>query len=290
MAFLFQIRRIGKRWGDLALDLAGSARPVADPAWDAQVTGPFAVSPQDEKGHAVNRTVLVFPVLPGKAESDIKSIAERFRADPEAYFGSRQRAGVTLERVYWQNTPMGDFVIAYLETERGIGETLSVLAAQDTELDRYFAAKVKEIHGVDITEPPKGPPPETVGEWVDPEVTERRRGMGFCAPLIPGQEGRGRAWAQDTFGQEGMTTSRRALGQNIEVVTLTYAPHGPVAGIYLEGDDPFEANRIFATSTEPFDVAFRQELSSLFPPAIDFNQPVPGITEIFDSLALPKRS
>jgi hypothetical protein len=87
-----------------------------------------------------------------------------------------------------------------------------------------------------------------------------------------------------------MTTSRRDLGENIEVVTLTYAPHGPVAGIYLEGDDPFDANRTFATSTEPFDVAFRQELSSLFPPAIDFNQPVPGITEIFDSLALPKRS
>ena len=53
------------------------------------------------------RTVLPFPVLAGKTEADIRSIADRFKADPEGYFESRQRAGVTLERAYWQHTPDG---------------------------------------------------------------------------------------------------------------------------------------------------------------------------------------
>jgi hypothetical protein len=83
-----------------------------------------------------------------------------------------------------------------------------------------------------------------------------------------------------------MTTSRRAFGQNVEVVTLTETPQGPICGVYVEATDPFEANRTFAASTEPFDVAFKDELRVLFPPFIDFSQPVPGVTEIFDSLAL----
>ena len=87
-----------------------------------------------------------------------------------------------------------------------------------------------------------------------------------------------------------MTTSRRALGQNLEVVTLTETPQGPICGVYIEGTDPFEANRTLAASTKPFDVEFRQELKSLFPPFIDFDQPVPGVTEIFDSHALAQRA
>jgi len=234
----------------------------------------------------MQRSALVFPVLEGKTEADIRLIAERFKADPEGYLESRRRAGTTLERAYWQNTPMGDFVIGYMESDRSALDVLGVWAEQATEIDRFFAATVKQVHGIDIADVPAGPPPQTVGEWVDPEVAERRRGMAFCAPLAPGQEDRGRAWAKEIFGSEDMTTSRRALNQNVEVVTLTETPQGPVCGVYLEGVDPFEANRTLAASTEPFDVAFKDELRVLFPPFIDFSQPVPGVTEIFDSQAL----
>jgi hypothetical protein len=236
------------------------------------------------------RTVLPFPVLAGKTEADIRSIAERFESDPEAYFRSRQGAGVTLERAYLQHTPMGDYVVAYVESERSAADVLSTLAGQATDLDHFFADTLKAVHGIDITQLPDGPPPETIGEWVDPVVTARRRGMAFCAPVIAGQESRGAAWTKGTFGEEGMTTSRRALGQNVEVVTLTDTQQGPIAGIYLEGMDPYEGNRTFAASTEPFDVAFKRELGTLFPAFVDFNKPVEGITEIFDSLSLPRRA
>jgi len=238
----------------------------------------------------MQRTTLVFPVLAGKREADIMRIADRFQADPEGYFESRCRAGVSLERAYLQHTPMGDFVIAYGESDRSAADVVDAYAKQATEIDRFFVSTVKEVHGVDLSEVPEGPPPQTIGEWVDIAVTERRRGMAFCAPLAPGQEDRGRAWSKEIYGPQEMTTSRRAFGQNVEVVTLTETPQGPVCGVYVEATDPFEANRTFAASREPFDVAFKEELRVLFPPLINFDQPVPGVTEIFDSHTLAHRA
>lgn len=103
-------------------------------------------------------------------------------------------------------------------------DVVRACAEQATEIDRFFAAKVKEVEGIDITEVPAGPPPQTAGEWVDTAVAERRRGIAFCAPLAPEQEDRTRAWAKETFGSDGVTTSMRVFNQNVQVVTLTETP------------------------------------------------------------------
>jgi hypothetical protein len=237
----------------------------------------------------MGRIALPFPVLPGKTEADIRSISERFKSDPEEYAESRRRGGVTLERAYWQHTPMGDFVVAYVESTGPIEQALAAPAQSDLAIDKFFVEAIMDIHGVDLTQAMPGPAPEVLGEWSDPSATTRGRGMAFSAPGIPGTEDRGRMWTRDTFASEGMTRSRRALGENLELVTLVQTPQGPVIAVYLEGEDPFEANRRFAASTEPFDVAFKEECTHLFPPFIDFNQPVPDITEIFDSQELLAR-
>ena len=170
------------------------------------------------------RSVIVFPVLPGKTESEIRSIADRFTADPEGYLESRRLAGTTLERAYWQHTTMGDFVVGYLESDRSAADVAATWARQATEMDRFFVATVKEVHGIDLTNVPEGPPPQTMGEWVDPDVTERRRGMAFCAPLAAGQEDRGRAWAKEIYGSQEMTASRRSMNQNVEVAPSRRPP------------------------------------------------------------------
>jgi hypothetical protein len=236
------------------------------------------------------RFTLPFPVLPGKTEDDIRSISDYFMSHPEEYVESRRQIGATMERVYWQHTPMGDFVVVHIESTRPIEDALAAPAQSDFAIDKYFVEKIKDIHGIDLTQPPPpGPTPEVIGEWSDPAVTGRRRGMAFSAPGIPGTEDRGRAWARETYASDGMTTSRRALGLCLEMVTLVQTPRGPVLAVYLEGEDPFEANRRFAASTDPFDVAFKEECTHLFPPFIDFNQPVPGISELFDSERLLAR-
>ena len=87
-----------------------------------------------------------------------------------------------------------------------------------------------------------------------------------------------------------MTASRRALGNNAEVVTIVQTPEGPVSAVYVEGTDPVEANRRFAASTLAFDVWFKDGLRKLFPPFIDFSQPVSGVEETFDSETILART
>jgi hypothetical protein len=233
------------------------------------------------------RGALAFPVLPGKSEADVRRVAERFKEDPQGYWESRRSQGVTLERAYWQHTPMGDFVVAYLEsTQPTLGEAFGAASKDTTPIGKFFAETVMDVHGIDISQPPEGAPPEIVAEWSDPQVTKRGKGLAFMAPIIPEMEAFARQWAAETFGSDGMTESRRALKQNIEIVTLLQTPQGPATAVYVEGEDPVRGNAQFAASTSEFDMMFKENLSKIYPPFIDFSQPIPGLTEIFDSETL----
>jgi hypothetical protein len=189
-----------------------------------------------------------------------------------------------MERAYLQATPMGSMVIAYVETDRSFVDWTQAIIASDLEFDRRFIELVADIHGVDIRQPQAGPPPETIGEWVDPEVTTRRSGLAFIAPVLPGKDDAGRAFAREAFvaRRPEFIESRKAIGQNAEVATLSVTPMGSFLCGYLEGADPVEGNRRFAASTRPFDVWFKDQLKGLFPPQIDFNQPLPPIVPLFD--------
>jgi hypothetical protein len=236
----------------------------------------------------MHRYAQPFPVLPGKSDADARGVADYFHAHPDDYRESRRRAGVTLERAYLQKTPMGSFVVAYIESERDPASTAAALANGSSALDRRFAEHIKEVHGFDITQPPPGPPPETIGEWRDDLVTGIRKGFAFTAPLLPGMVDAGRAFTNEAFvtRRDEFAASRRGFNNNAEVVTLHHTPMGEVIAAYLEGEDPVEGNRKFSASSAPFDRWFRDELKKLFPPEIDFDQPVPGVEEIFDSQKL----
>jgi hypothetical protein len=228
------------------------------------------------------RVALPFPVLPGR---DPRKIANRFIKEPEVYREARRDSGVTLERAYLQQTPMGDFVVAYIESDRDFMEMMGTIANPTNEMARWFVDTVKEVHGIDMTQPP-AQLPELVAEWVDPDVSERRRGFAFCAPVVPEQLQFGKDWARRTFASDDMTRTRRDLGENLEVVFLTHTEQGPITAIYLEGNDPDRANREFSASDDPFNVEFREALQRIYPPFVDMTKPIEGVTEIFDSRAV----
>jgi hypothetical protein len=228
----------------------------------------------------MTRAALVFPVSPGK---DATEIAREMKSRPREYEESRRRLGVTMERAYLQHTPMGDFVTAYLESDGDILEKYGSLASSDLDIDKYFVRAVKEIHGVDLSQPLPGPKPETISAWFDPAVTSRGRGMALCAPLAPGATDRAKEWARETYRRDEFAASRRRLHVNGELLTLQSTPQGDIVGIYIEGEDPWKGNAGFAASQEPFDLWFKEQLTTIFPPAIDFSQPVEGVEEIFDS-------
>lgn len=212
-------------------------------------------------------------------------MAAVLKADPSGYVESRKRLGVSLERAYQMATPMGTFLITYLESERPFAKTSAEAASSDLAVDKAFAAAVLDVHGFDITQPPPGPPPEVLGDWADDTVTERRRGLAFCAPVAPGQSEFGRGVSKEAYEtrREELTASRRARGVSREVVVLNQTPAGDLCAVYFEADDPVAANIGFTQSQAPYDVWFRQQLSRIFPPDVDLSMPLPPISEIFDS-------
>ena len=228
----------------------------------------------------MTRMALTFPVLPGK---DARDIANEMKSRPREYEQSRRRHGITLERAYLQHTPMGDFVTAYLEADGDVLEAFGKLASSDLDIDRYLVKAVKEIHGADFTQPMPGPQPETVAAWIDPTAKGRGRGMALCAPLAPGATERARAFVADAYHRDEFTASRRRLDVSEELLTLQSTPQGDIVGIYIEGDDPAKGNAGFAASQDPFDLWFKEELTKIFPPAVDFSKPIEGVEEIFDS-------
>jgi hypothetical protein len=183
------------------------------------------------------RYAVPFPVAPGKSEEDVKTIPAFLRANMDQYRDSRRQLGTAVERFYTQATPMGPIVIAYLEGERSLADGTQVLIGSELDLDRRFIQMVAETTGVDLREPPAGPPPETVAEWIDPQVTTRKKGLGFVAPFLPGKMEAARAFAREAFEDRKaeLTESRKALGQNLEVVTLTSTPMGDFMCVYVEG-------------------------------------------------------
>ena len=228
----------------------------------------------------MSRMALTFPVLPGK---DAREIANELKSRPREYEESRRRTGITMERAYLQHTPMGDYVTAYLEGEGDVLQAFGKLASSDLEIDRYMARAAKEIHGADFSKPMPGPAPETVAAWIDPAAKGRGRGMALCAPLAPGATERARAFVEDAYHRDEFTASRRRLNVSEELLTLQSTPQGDIVGIYIEGDDPVKGNAGFAASQDPFDLWFKEELTKIFPPAVDFSKPVEGVEEIFDS-------
>lgn len=229
----------------------------------------------------MGKTATAAPVLPGQ---DPREVARLFTSRMDEYRESRERAGITLERAFLMPTPMGDFIIAYVESEGDTNQAMMSIVQSDLPIDRDFTAALQRIHGIDFSQAPAGPPPEIVGDWSDPEVTERRTGLAFVAPLIPGTTDLGREIAHEAFvtRRAELTESRRALGESVETVVVNSTPMGDLCCVYIEGQDPVEGNRGFAASTRPYDVWFKEQLTRIFPPAVDFSQPVPPIEQVWD--------
>jgi hypothetical protein len=227
------------------------------------------------------RIIFPTPVLPGKQASSVSRIFEGRMAE---YEESRRQKGITVERVYEMETPMGTLVTAYIESDRGFEDVMGALATSDLLIDRDFRAALTEIHGMDMSKPPEGATPEIIGDWRDPEITERRRGTAFTVPVMPGRSDAARAFAREAFGSRvgEHAASRRALGINQETVALSATPMGDMISVYLEGTDPDDGNRRFSASQSAYDLWFKEQLSGIFPPQVDFSQPMPPSRAVFE--------
>ena len=101
------------------------------------------------------------PILEGKLDT-WKQFAEDW-ANSGAGAGAdyNQRHGLTRHRTWLTETPSGPAVIVLTEGS-GAGEELMKVATSDHEDDVRFREFVKDVHGMDLTQPPPGPLPELV--------------------------------------------------------------------------------------------------------------------------------
>jgi len=105
-----------------------------------------------------------FPVLPGKVETARAFAKETMGPRRSGYDESQNRGGITRETWSVQENPDGSaFVLVWFESpdpEKSFAE----LAQDSSDFAVWFRERVKELSGVDLTEPPEGGP-EHILDW-----------------------------------------------------------------------------------------------------------------------------
>jgi hypothetical protein len=96
------------------------------------------------------------------------------------------------------------------------------------------------------------------------------------SPILPGKEDACRRFAQEMAGPRRSESgaSRRRLGLTTERSYLQHTPQGALLIIYGEGDHPEQMFERLASSQDPFDVWFRQQVQDIH--GLDLTQPPLG--------------
>ena len=107
---------------------------------------------------------MAFPILPGKTEQWKHFNQEMAGPRHSEYEASRKRLGETREAAYLQHTPQGDMAVIYAEAQ-DVQRVFEGFGRSQEPFDVWFREQVKEIHGVDLSQPLPGPLPEAFTDW-----------------------------------------------------------------------------------------------------------------------------
>ncbi len=106
----------------------------------------------------------VFPILPGKTEQWKHFCQEMVGPRRSEYEASRKRLGISREVAYLQQTPQGNLVVVYSEAQ-DIPRVFEEFGRSQEPFDVWFREQVKDIHGVDFSQPLPGPLPVAIVDW-----------------------------------------------------------------------------------------------------------------------------
>jgi hypothetical protein len=95
--------------------------------------------------------VFAIPVVPGKEELDRQTLAEMTGARQIEYEASLKAAGITRQAVWHQQTPDGTLALVYVVADDA--DAAQRFSSSDAPLNRWFREQMKEVHGVDISQP-----------------------------------------------------------------------------------------------------------------------------------------
>ena len=102
--------------------------------------------------------VIVAPIVEGKLETWkewIKDLSGPRKGDLQDF---NRRYGLTRHAAWLAETPAGTMAVV-LHQGPGGDDFMHKLGPSQHEFDVRFKEKVLEVHGIDVTQPPPGPPP-----------------------------------------------------------------------------------------------------------------------------------
>jgi len=103
--------------------------------------------------------VIVAPIREGKLDAWKQWVTELNGTRKEELADFNRRYGLTRHAAWLMESPAGPAVVA-LHQAPGADSFMPSLGPSQEKFDLSFKEKVKEIHGLDVTQPPPGPPPE----------------------------------------------------------------------------------------------------------------------------------
>jgi hypothetical protein len=106
----------------------------------------------------------VVPIKPEAVERNREFAAELNGPRKTEFEASRTKLGITSEQVWMQETPLGIMSVVYLEAE-DIGAALAGLSTSQDPFLQWWRGQILEIHGIDLTKPPAGPPNEQIMDF-----------------------------------------------------------------------------------------------------------------------------
>ena len=93
--------------------------------------------------------VLTFPILASKVEAWRRFCQELSGSRRQPYEASRQRMGITLERLALIETAFGATAVTTLEAP-DVDRALGQIIASDLPFDVWYRERLQELHGINL--------------------------------------------------------------------------------------------------------------------------------------------
>ena len=95
--------------------------------------------------------VFAIPVVPGKEELDRQTLDDMAVSRRDEYDAALREAGITRQAVWHQETPDGILALVYITADDP--DAAQRFSSSDAPLNRWFREQMKEVHGIDISQP-----------------------------------------------------------------------------------------------------------------------------------------
>jgi hypothetical protein len=215
-------------------------------------------------------------VGPAKDAAAMRALAQECNgARKNEFVESRRRAGITKERVFLAETPMGPMVCAYGEGLNA-GFQMARFAASSHPFDKHFLESLAKVAGVDFSKMPAGPSPHLAFEWANGKPGKKCTMIGAPIPE-PAKFWQMCREMTRRYAEHG--ESRERHGVTLE---RTFVLHdAKMVAVYLEGEDPANAIGAIMQSTAAYDQWFVQQISAVH--GIDFRAGPPPQPELLVS-------